>query len=177
MSKELSPYLKVFELEPGASFKQITTRYYFCLEELPEKKTPEEKATEERLQHAYDILKRAYASENRVEPTIKKTRRGAKRSTTATAVVAIALVLAVGALLGMHKSDLQVKLTSYESGEVVRWKHDSDPYGKVLQFDQTHRFPTGQPSPAYEIQLAGQTDTVWIGERVVEKAMVAVRSR
>jgi hypothetical protein len=179
MPRELSPYLKVFGLKPGVSFRRITARYYARLEELSAEESPDRKATEQRLQHTYEILKRAYKSATPGAPPIRKRRTDATQPAAVAAAVTIALLLAVGAgvLLVMHRSDLKVKLTSYEAGEVVRWKEASDPYGKVMQFDPVHRFETGRPSPAYEIQLAGGTETVWVSERVVEKAMVAVQPR
>ena len=48
---------------------------------------------------------------------------------------------------------------------------------RSCRFNREHAFPTGNPAPAYEIQLEGQLETMWLGERVVEKGMVAAQSK
>jgi hypothetical protein len=86
------------------------------------------------------------------------------------------LLVGTGILVAMNYSEIKLKVSNYELGDVVRWEDSSGPYGKILQFNPSHNFGTGNPSPAYEIQLDGTTETVWVSERVVEKAMVPVSS-
>jgi len=175
----LEPYLKQFGLKPGATFQQVTARYFACLEEFPPKMDAKQKAEKERFDHAYAILKRAYKSEAPRERTAwkpAKKPRVSMRSKAITAGIVVALAAGVGILLAMNYSEIKVRVSNYEAGDVVRWNDSSTPYGKILQYSESHSFGVGQPGPAYEIQLDGTTEAVWISERVVEKAMVAVRS-
>ena len=179
MPQHLDPYLKQFGLTPGAPFQQITARYFACLEEFPYHMTAEQKAAKESVEHAYQILKRAYkdaAPKGRVERKVVKKPRVATRSKAITTGVVVGLFVAAGIFTAMNYSEIKLKVSNYEVGDVVRWTDSSGPYGKVLQYDAMHDFGIGNPSPAYEIQLDGTTETVWVGERVVEKAMVPVGS-
>lgn len=179
MPQPVEPYLRRFGLKPGATLQQITARYFACLEAFPPKMNPEQKAEKARVDHAYAILKRAYTSESPRKPTERKVRRTPRATTRSRAVttgVVVALFVGAGVLLTMNYSEIKLKLSDYEPGDVVRWEESNSPYGKVLQFDRMHDFGIGPPSPAYEIQLDGTTETVWVGERVVEKAMVPVGS-
>jgi hypothetical protein len=168
VSGNLRPYLKQLGLPPGATFKQITARYYARIEQLDD----DQEADRERLDHAFRILKRAYTS-----PTAPVVRAGPVRrgSDSRFAVVAIALFTIVtvgGVFLTMNYDDIKVRTSNYEVGKVVRWKNSSEPYGRIVQFSREHAFPTGNPAPAYEIRLEGALETVWLGERVVEKGML-----
>jgi hypothetical protein len=179
MPQHLDPYLKQFGLKPGATFQQITARYFACLEEFPYHMTAEQRAAKESFEHAYQILKRAYQSEapkGRMERKVVKKPRVATRSKAMTSGVVVGLFVAAGIFIGMNYSEIKLKVSNYEVGDVVRWKDSSGPYGKVLQYDPMHRYGIGGPAPAYEIQLDGTTETVWVSERVVEKAMVPVES-
>jgi hypothetical protein len=179
MPQHLDPYLKQFGLKPGATFQQITARYFACLEEFPYHLTPEQKAEKESVDHAYEILKRAYKTEQPKAQPLRKVSKRSQASTRRQAVVTgllVALLVGAGILLAMNYSEIKLKVSNYTVGDVVRWEDSSGPYGKILQFNPSHSFGTGNPSPAYEIQLDGTTETVWISERVVEKAMVRVKS-
>jgi hypothetical protein len=177
VSRNLGPYLKLFDLPPGATFKQITARYYARIERL-DRLGPEgpHEAEKQRLDHAFQILKRAYTSPKTPAAQV----RGGKRDTgTRSAAITIGLVamLAVaGIFVAMNYADIKVKTSNYEVGEVVRWKNSDEPYGKITQFSGEYAFPTGNPAPAYEIQLEGQLETVWVSERLVEKGMVIAAS-
>ena len=58
MSRNLGPYLKLFDLPPGATFKQITARYYARIERLDRLGSGEEQdEKKQRLDHAFQILK------------------------------------------------------------------------------------------------------------------------
>lgn len=179
MPQHLEPYLKRFGLKPGATFQQITARYFASLEEFPYHLTPEQKAEKQAIEHAYEILKRAYKAEKPdAQPVRKVSRRSpaATRSQAITTALVVALLVGAGILVMMNFSEIKLKVSNYHAGDVVRWEGSSGPYGKILQFKESHRFGTGNPSPAYEIQLEGTTETVWISERVVEKTMVRVKS-
>jgi len=179
MPQHLDPYLKQFGLKPGATFQQITARYFACLEEFPYHLTAEQKAEKESVEHAYQILKRAYKSEKPDAPPVRKVSRrsqAAVKSRAITTGLLVALLVGAGILVAMNYSEIKLKVSNYHAGDVVRWEDSSDPYGKIMQFNPSHSFGTGNASPAYEIQLDGTIETVWVSERIVEKAMVRVTS-
>jgi hypothetical protein len=179
MPQHLDPYLKQFGLKPGANFQQITARYFACLEEFPHHLTPEQKAEKESVDHAYEILKRAYKTDKPKAPPLRKVSRrsqAAARRTALTTGLLVALLVGAAVLLAINYSEIKLKVSNYHAGDVVRWENSSDTYGKIMQFNPSHSFGTGNASPAYEIQLEGTTETVWISERVVEKAMVRVKT-
>ena len=177
MSGNLRPYLKLFDLPPGATFKQITARYYARIEKLgPGPEGPNE-AEKQRLDHAFQILKRAYTSPKRPAAQVARGKRGPGTKSAALTIGLVSMLVVSGIFLVMNYADIKVRTSNYEVGEVVRWKNSDEPYGKIMQFSREYAFPTGNPSPAYEIQLEGQLETVWVGERIVEKGMVAAQSK
>jgi len=177
VSANLGPYLKLFNLPPGASFKQITARYYARIERL-NRQGPEEphEAEKQRLDHAFQILKRAYHTPKTPAAQVGRGKHGAGAKTATLTIGLFTMVVVAGIFLAMNYTDIKVRTSNYEVGEVVRWKHSDEPYGKIMQFSREYAFPTGNPAPAYEIQLEGQLETVWVGERVVEKGMAIAAS-
>ena len=89
------------------------------------------------------------------------------------AMLALALVLGV-TYVAMNYQEVRLMLVRYEPGDVVRFKHEESPYGKVLRYDPEHRFHAGEPAGAYEIALSGKDETVWLSERIVVKGMVPI---
>ena len=77
----------------------------------------------------------------------------------------------------MNYDTIRLKMTHYESGSVLRFKSQDVPFGEVVGFEALHRFPTGNPSPAYAIRLAGKDETVWISQRLVVNGMVPADSK
>ena len=171
MSKHLTPYLKQFGLKKGATFQQVTARYFVAVKKFPVVPNKEEKEERKRLDHTYAILKRAYKAPASASRRMHRRRR--RSSTTARVGAGVGAVLLVGVVIvvAMNFSTLKLKMTGYDAGDVVRWKETGKTYGKVIEFEPAHRFPVGQPSAAYLIQLEDTTETVWISERVVEGAM------
>jgi hypothetical protein len=86
-----------------------------------------------------------------------------------------AVLLAV--LVAMNYGTIKMKMTHYEPGAVLRLKSQAVPFGEVVGFEARHRFPAGNPSPAYSIRLAGKDDTVWISQRLVVNGMVPASSK
>jgi len=170
--------LKLFGLPPGASFKQITACYYARIEKLDDlgPKGPHQ-AEKQRLDHAFQILKRAYASPKKPMAQVGSARRNPREKSVMFTIGLFVMLVAAAIFLVMNYDDIKVRTSNYEVGEVVRWKNSDDPYGKIVRFSRQHFFPTGNPAPAYEIQLEGQLETVWLGERLVEKGMVAAQSK
>jgi len=175
VSGNLRPYLKQFDLPPGATFKQVTARYYARIEELEGRGA--QNAEKQRLDHAFQILKRAYTSPKAPAMKARRAGRGPGEKSAALTIALVVTVIVAGIFLMMNYADIKVRTSNYEVGEVVRWKNSDDPYGKIVHFSRTHSFPTGNPAPAYEIQLEGKLETVWLGERIVEKGMVAAQSK
>jgi hypothetical protein len=174
VSQQLTPYLKRFGLKQGAPFHQVTARYYAAVEKFPGVPTAEQEGERRRLDHTYEILKMAYKTSAPAARAMVRNRR--RSSTTLRVGLGVAAVLLVGTaiVLAMNFSALKMKMTGYDAGDVVCWKETGKTYGKVIEFEPAHRFPVGQPSAAYLIQLEETTETVWISERVVEGAMTVV---
>ena len=170
-SEHLTSYLETLGLKPGASLEDVNTTYYTLIKKFPENPTEEEEARLQKVKHAYALLRRAYTPEERKPLQVLLDRRFL-----APVVASLAAVLLV-VLVVMNYSTIRLKMTHYESGAVLRLKNQDQPFGQVVGFEAMHRFPTGNPSPAYAIRLAGKDETVWISQRLVVNGMVPVASQ
>jgi hypothetical protein len=172
MSQVLHQYLALLGLRPGASLQRITSQYFFLLEKFPEHLSQDQLAAKQKMQHAYEVLKTAYSS--RAPGRVRRKRRKVQRESSRAITVGLgtALVLLFGVFLVLNSTNLKIKLMNHEVGDVLRLKDSNEPYGKVIRFDSSHSFSTGLPGPAYEIQLTGSSETVWVNERIVEDRMV-----
>jgi len=163
-------YLDILGVKRGASMDEIHTAYYLLIEQYSVNPTEDETEEQFKLQHAYNILCRSYdepeqpSSGGSVEKNPKRTLM----------VAAVLVVVGISAVVAMNFSALKLRMTEIDPGTVVRLKDSKAPYGTVLRYDPAHKFHTGEPSPAYEIHLRGQEETVWLSKRVVVKGMVPV---
>jgi hypothetical protein len=164
-------YLETLGVKRGASMDEIHTAYYLLIEKYSHNPTEDEAEEQLKLQHAYNILCRSYE-----EPEPTSPGDAAERSSKLGLKIAIALlVVSIPAVVAMNFSALKLQMTEIDPGTVVRLKDSNAPYGTILRYDPAHRFHTGRPLPAYEIQLRGGDGTVWLSKRVVVKGMVPVK--
>ena len=170
-SERLTNYLDALGLKPGASLEDVNTTYYTLIKKFPENPTEEEEAQLQKIKHAYDLLRRTYVPEEKKPLQVLLDRR-----LLAPAVASLAAILLV-VLVVMNYGTIRLKMTHYESGSVLRFKNQAEPYGQVVDFEAMHKFPTGNPSPAYAIRLARKNETVWISQRLVVNGMVPVSSQ
>lgn len=166
MSDNLARYFAILRVEPGASREEINTAYYSILERLPKNPTEEEDKQIQQIKHAWAILQRNY------RPAVKQRRVAAHGRRSMLPILGLALMVLGIAFLAFNYQSIRLAVVEYHPGDVVRWQNKSEPYGKLLRYDPTHRFHTGEPSPAYEIKLEGTDEKIWLSERIVIKAMV-----
>jgi len=169
MNDNLARYFAILKVEPGASKDELNTAYYSILERLPKNPTEEEAQRIQQIKHAWSILQRNYT------PAVKRRVVARQRRSLVPMLGVVAAVLAV-VLFAFNYQDIRLAVVEYQPGDVVRWTNKSEPYGKVLRYDPMHRFHVGEPSPAYEIRLQGEDETIWLSERIVIKAMVPMDS-
>jgi hypothetical protein len=172
MSQVLDQYLTLLGLRPGASLQQITSNYFFLLKKFPEHLSADQLAAKQQLQHAYEVLKKAYSSRAPVRVRRKRRKAQGERSRAITLGLGTALILLFGVFLALNSTNLKIQLVNHEVGDLLLWKGTNEPYGKVIQFQSDHSFSTGLPGPAYEIQLSDSSETIWVSERIVEDRMV-----
>jgi hypothetical protein len=170
-SEHLTIYLETLGLKPGVSLEDVNTTYYTLIKKFPENPTEEEEAQLQKVKHAYALLRRAYTPEER-----KPLQALLERRFLAPAVASLAAILLV-VLVAMNYDAIRMKMTHYKSGAVLRLKNQDQPFGQVVGFEAMHQFPTGNPSPAYSIRLAGKDETVWISQRLVVSGMVPASSQ
>lgn len=170
-SDHLTSYLDILGLKPGASLEDVNTTYYTLIKRFPQNPTEEEEARLQKVKHAYDLLRRTYVPEVR-----KPIRDLVNRRFLVPAIGTLAAVLLV-VLVAMNYGTIKMKMTRYEPGAVLRLKSQSVPFGQVVDFEARHRFPTGNPSPAYAIRLADKDETVWVSQRLVVTGMVPADSK
>jgi len=168
--EHLTSYLDTLGLKPGASLEDINTTYYTIIKKFPQNPTEEEEARLQKVKHAYDLLRRTYVPRQR-----KPLQNLVNRRFLVPAIGSLAAILLV-ILVAMNYSTIRLKMTHYDSGAVLRFKNQAEPFGEVVGFETQHRFPTGNPSPAYAIRLAGKDETVWISQRLVVNGMVPADS-
>lgn len=165
MTDNLARYFAILRLEPGASKDEINTAYYSILERLPDNPTEEEDRKIQQIKHAWSVLQRNYRPAARKRVVVRRQR------SMLPILGLIAALLAIGFFL-FNYQEIRLAVVEYQPGDVVRWQNKSEPYGKILRYDPTHRFQIGEPSPAYEIRLDDKDETIWLSERIVIKAMV-----
>ena len=165
MSDQLERYLAILGVRPGATKDEINTVYFALLEQLPDNPTEEDEARLQEVKHAYSILQRNY------RPVVERGSVARKLRSLVPVLGLTVLVLGV-VLSALNYQNIRLAVVEYHPGDVVRWNSQSEPYGKVLSYDPTHRFHTGEPSAAYEIRLNDRDETIWLSERIVIKAMV-----
>ena len=164
---DLSHYLELLGVGPDATMQEISATYYVMVERFPKNPTEEEEEAIKQLQHAFSIVRRAYAG--RVAP-----RRSAFSARTFMTVIAALAMLGGSAFAVLNASAIQIMMNRHEVGDVLRWKNQTESYGTVVGYDEQHRFHTGPPAAAFEIRLTGKEKTVWIGERLAVKGMVTI---
>ena len=169
-SEHLTSYLDTLGLRPGASLADVNTTYYTLIKRFPENPTEEEEARLQKVKHAYDLLRRTYVPEEK-----KPLQDLVNRRYLVPAIAGVAAVLLV-VLVAMNYSTIRLKMTHYKPGAVLRLKSQAVPFGQVVGFEALHRFPTGNPSPAYSIRLAGKDETVWVSQHLVVSGMVSAAS-
>ena len=167
MSEHIDHYLEKLGAKPNATIDEINTAYYGLLQQFSDNPTEEQDEEMQELQHAYAIVRRHYTG-----PKPKKRIKIDPRSSVPiVGMLALVAVLIFGIL---NFSSIELMITRYEPGEVVRWEHEKAPYGEILSYDPDHRFHTGKPSAAYQIRLTDTGEVVWLSHRVVVKAMTAM---
>jgi hypothetical protein len=165
-------YLDILGVKRGATMDEIHTAYYLLIEKYSHNPTEEEVEEQLKLQHAYNILCRSY-DEPEERSTADKTGRDSKLLLK---IGAFLLIVGIPALVAMNLSALKLRMADVDPGTVVRLKDSNAPYGTVLRFDPAHKFHVGKPAPAYQIQLRGSEEKVWLSKRVVVKGMVPVEA-
>jgi len=159
-------YLEVLGVGPNASFDAINTAYYTVIKRFPENPTEEDEATVQEVRRAYDIVRRRYV------PPKAKAFQIVLDKRVMLPLLAISVLALGGTFLWMNWNNVQLSITHYEPGAVLRLRSAATPYGTVTGYESTHRFPAGVPSPAYSIKLSDKDETVWVSERLVVLGMV-----
>ena len=162
---DLSHYLELLGVEPDATMQEISTHYFVMIKKFPENPTEEQEEAIKELQHAFSIVRRAYAGHVAARPSTFSAR-------TFLAVVAVLAILGGSAFAVLNASAIQIMMNRHEVGDVLRWKNQNEPYGTVVGYEEQHLFHAGPPSAAFEIRLTGEEETIWIGERLAVKGMV-----
>lgn len=165
VNEHLGRYFEVLGLRPGASLDEINTKYFTIVKQFPENPTEEDEARVQELKNAYNMLRRAYVPVRKKEFKLALDRRVLIPALSAGSLVALAVLVA------LNWGAIKMKMTHYDNGAILRFKTQSAPYGQVVGFESTHRFPTGNPSAAYNIKLNGTETTVWVSERLVVNGM------
>ena len=168
-------YLEVLGLGPNTTFDAINTAYYTCIKRFPENPTEEDEARLQEVKRAYDILKRNYKPQTSRTFSLSLS-LSFNRKTTLPLLCAVTLAL-FGGLVALNWKNLRLKMIHYDKGTVVALKGKAEPYGTITGYESVHRFPAGNPSPAYELKLEGRDMTVWVSERLVVNGMQPLRSR
>ncbi len=164
MSDRIDHYLEKLGAKPDATIDEINTAYFGLLQQFSEVQTEEQANEMRELQHAYAIVRRHYTG-----PEPKKSIKidpGAW-----TPFIGALLLVTVLTFAILNFSSIELMITQYEPGDVVRWEHEQTPYGEILSYDPNHRFHTGEAAAAYEIRLAGTGEVVWLSHRIVVKGM------
>jgi len=169
MSNNLEPYLTQLGLEQDATLEEINTAYFMILKRLPENPTEEEEEYQKQVVRAYAVIKRSYVAP--VESGVA--RLPINRSLLVPVAAALMVVLAVTVLV-LNFGTLKVMMTHHETGVVLRWRNQTEPFGQVVGYDATHKFDKGDPFPAYQIRLAAREETIWLSERLVVRGMVPI---
>jgi len=160
--------LETLGLRPGASLDEINTTYYTLIKRFPENPTEADEALMRDVRRAYETLRRGYKPPVSRAPRLKMDKR------LAIPLMAVATVALAGVLLWLNWGNIQLKMTHYEPGQVLRLKSASAPFGTIVGYESVHRYPLGRPGPAYEVRLEGKTETVWVSERLIVNGMVPV---
>jgi hypothetical protein len=169
MTQHLNRYLEVLGLRPGVSLDEINTTYYTLVKRSPQNPTEEDEARLQELKRAYDMLRRGYV------PPQKKALQVILDRRLMVPVLAVLTVVMAVALVALNWNTIQLKMTHYEKGDIVRLKTQNDPYGEIVGYDDHHQFPMGNPTAAYAIRLDRSTEIVWVGERTVVNGMTRAR--
>jgi hypothetical protein len=168
MTEQMTRYLQMFDLEPGASLDEISTVYFSYVEDLAKNPTEEDEARIMELRRAYDILRRGYV------PPKKKTAEAGLDGPSIARRLAIGLAALLVTLVWINWGEIKLKMTRYDPGAVLRIKSASEAFGTVVRFEKEHHFPAGSPGAAYEFRLDGKTATIWVSERTVVDGMTPV---
>jgi hypothetical protein len=164
-------YLEVLGVGPNASFDAINTAYYTAIKRFPENPTEEDEARLQEVKRAYDILKRNY------KPKEERSFHFAFNKKVALPLLGVAALMMAAGLLALNWKMLRLKMVHYDKGTVVALKGHGEPYGTITGYEAMHRFPAGNPSGAYEMQLDGRETTVWVSERLVVNGMQPLRTK
>lgn len=162
----LARYWEALGLKPGTDLEKLDTTYYLMVEKFPKDPTEEEQHRLQELGHAYAVLRRSCVAKE----TAATTRRSRTQPSRRPAVMGALLLAGCAVLAMMNMGDLRRMFVSYNSGDVVRLRGHSTPYGTVNGYERRHSFGAGEPGPAYQIQLASG-ESVWLSAAVVEKGM------
>jgi hypothetical protein len=169
MQEHLARYLDMLDLRPGATLDEVNTAYFTVVKRFPENPTDEDEARMHELKRAYDVLRRAYV------PPARKARRVLFDKRFVRPLLGVAAVALASVLLYLNWGTVKLKMTRHEPGTVVRLNNAAAPFGTIVAYEKTHRFPAGAPGAAYQVRLEGRTDTVWVSERLIVNGMVPVR--
>jgi hypothetical protein len=159
-------YLDLLGVSPGATLDEINTAYFTLVKRFPEDPTEEDEAAVQEVRRAYDIVRRRYV------PPKAKAFRIVFDKRVMIPLMAVSVLALGGMFIWMNWSNVQLSMTHYEPGAILRLKSSTAPFGTVTGFESTHRFPAGVPSPAYSIKLSDKDETVWVSERLVVLGMV-----
>ncbi len=162
--------LETLGLKPGASLEEINTTYFTLIKRFRENPTEDEEAQLVALRNAYDRLRKGYVPAARPSIAAPADRRMIVPALT------ILSILLLGALVLLNYGTIKMKMTHYDNGSVLRLKSKTEPFGEIVGYESSHRFPTGNPSPAYAIRLSGRQETLWVSERVVVIGMARISS-
>ena len=169
-TEHVSRYLATLGLKPGVTPDEVSTTYYTLIKNSPENPTEEEEVRLQEIRHAYSLLRRVYV------PPEKKVLKAVMHRKILLPTMGVLTVLLLGVMVAMNYHTLRLKMTHYNTGDVMRLKDKPEPYGQIVGYESRHRFPTGAPSAAYSIRLSGRDETIWVSERLVVNAMVPAAS-
>lgn len=162
----LRRHLATLGVKPGASLDELNTSYYTLVKKFPDNPTEEDEIRIQEIRHAYQFLKRAYV------PPEKKPLTALLGKRPLVPILIAAALLGVGAIVTLNYKTLRMQVVHYKTGQLVRMKDKSEPFGEIVGFEARHRFPSGAPSGAYSILRMGSREPIWVGERLVVNGMV-----
>lgn len=173
VAPHMTRYWDRLGLKPGAPLDELDAAYFVMADRLSKAPLPEDEVENKRLnelQHAYQVLRRAYEADREKPRKASPALALSLRKLPPQVWAATALLAAAAVLIVLNLSSLRMVVLQYHAGDVLRLKGRGEPYGTVLGFESRHRFAVGGATPAYHVQLANGQD-VWVSERVVENGM------
>ena len=170
-TETMNRYRTVLGVRSDADMDAINTTYFLLIDKLSANPTEEEAKRLQEVQHAYSMLRRAKAQIAEDVSAAKALEERPRTSLRSLGVAAGMLATLVIVLLAMNAGRIRLAMIDHKPGAVLFVRGQTTPFGTVVGFSDHHQFASGAPTPAYEIQPDGKTETVWVGERTVDLTM------